>query len=256
MPDFLIVSKEENLQEYLDIAKEYHTGIEINDFFEPDLCDDESKCNKVIERYLNTGLMAKSTMHGCFYDIVPFSYDSLIRDVARKRMIQSMEIAKKLGVRAVIFHTNYCPALHSEEYDFSVIDKLSKVLKMLLEAYPDIDIYLENMFDDTPAIIKAVSEKLKAYTNYGVCLDWAHVNVYSKERESWIKELSYYIKHLHLNDNDLEADRHWAVGKGRINWESLKGFLGDRIQTMTVLVETVDPKDQRTSLDFLQNLWR
>ena len=42
MGRFMIVSRMKKLQEYIKIAKEYDVSFEINDFYEPEILDDDT----------------------------------------------------------------------------------------------------------------------------------------------------------------------------------------------------------------------
>lgn len=251
---YLITAKEKDLEEHLEIAKKYHIGLEVDDFFEPAVYEDNAKVDQLIELYKATGLMDKSTMHGAFYDVIPFSLDRSIRELSLQRMKQSMEIAKRLGVKAVVFHTNYEPALRNEQYTRRVIEKMVSSLELLLQEYSTLHIYLENMLDDTPDILEEISKRLSDYDNYGICLDWAHVNIYSVLRKEWIDRLSEWIRHLHVNDNDILTDAHLAVGCGKIDWMELKTYLQKNLHPDTIVIETGQPKDQIYSLEYLQKL--
>lgn len=251
MGRFLVVSKAERLEEYRQIAKDYDTGFEINDFYDPDVLDDGKQCQSLIDAYLSEGLPEGSTMHGAFFDITIFSYDAKIRAISRQRMKQSMEIARKLGVKGVVFHTNYNPILNAPEYDTNVVRCTVNYLKQLLEEYPEIEIYLENMFDSGPELLLRISMELCGYKNYGVCLDYAHAAISKTKTAVWVEKLIPYVKHIHINDNDLERDLHWPIGTGEINWSRfveryLRYFTG-----CSVLIENTVPKAQRQSLDYL-----
>ena len=97
MAQFLIVAKADGLDEYRKIADEYGVGFEYNDFYMPDLLDDNLKLQSVMDRYRTVGVPEYCTMHGAFFDIIPFSNDSAIRRVSLERMKESMEIAEKMG---------------------------------------------------------------------------------------------------------------------------------------------------------------
>jgi len=58
-----------------------------------------------------------------------------------------MEIAQELSVKGVVFHTNWNPMLSNIVYDDQVVDGTCTFVRELLEAYPEIQIYMENMFD-------------------------------------------------------------------------------------------------------------
>lgn len=255
MGEFLVVSKLNTIEQHLALVKEYGVAFEINDFFEPNLLDSGEELEYAIETYERLGVPLGSTMHGVFYDIVPFSNDPEIQKVARVRMEQSVEIARRLGIKGVVFHTNVNPLLTSDGYERRVVSGCVEVLSQLLEAYPGMEIYLENMFEDTPAILEEISKELSCYDNYGVCLDYAHIHVYGKavSREEWIRRLGPFIRHVHINDNDLVRDLHQVVGDGNIDWNEFKDFYLSHFKDCTVLIETTDPEDQRHSLNYLRD---
>ena len=254
MKHVLIVSKVDQLEEYLRIAEEYHVSFEINDFFDAEMLDDEQEIQHVISRYRKLGIPKNSTMHGAFLDLAIHSSDAKIRDISEFRMVQSMEIARQLGVKGVVFHTNYNPDIPGEGYKKHLIDATVSCLSGLLEQYPDIEICMENMFDKTPEVLEGISKQLQKYSNYGVCLDWAHVNVYSELQEEWMKSLSPYVKHIHINDNDFVEDIHLPLGKGKIDWNEFMDSYDKYFRDASILIETNHPDCQRESLEYLREL--
>ena len=252
MGRFLIVSRVERLAEHLELAEKYNVGFEINDFFDPQLLDDEKRQQAVIDRYLKAGLPGGSTMHGAFFDVTVFSNDAKIREISNLRMHQSMEIARKLHVKGVVFHTNWNPMVCGEIYENQIVERTVSYMKALLEQYPEIEIYLENMFDSDPRILTRISKELKAYKNYGVCLDYAHATIYGSDIAHWIEELTPYIKHLHINDNNLKQDQHLALGEGQIDWHRFMEYYRTRFAECSVLIETTQPENQAKSLQYLE----
>ena len=111
MGQVLIVSLAKNIEEYKSLAREYNVGFEVNDFYNPDVLENPDEMERLIAFYQQEGLPAGSTMHGAFFDIVVFSYDPRIREISELRMEQSMKAAVRLGVKGVVFHTNYSPML-------------------------------------------------------------------------------------------------------------------------------------------------
>ena len=64
--------------------------------------------------------------------------------------------------------TNWNPMLSNIVYDDQVVDGTCTFVRELLEAYPEIQIYMENMFDSDPVILQKISEQLCVYSNFGV----------------------------------------------------------------------------------------
>lgn len=252
MGQLMIVSKVENLEEYWKIAKEYQVSFEVNDFFDPDILDNEEKQIELLEAYVKGGLPKDSTMHGAFCDIAVFSRDARIRDVSMMRMEQSIQFAKAIKAVGVVFHTNYNADIRSEGYKGHFVDATAQHLEKLLLQNPDIQIYMENMFDTTPEVLQLISKRLCKYPNYGVCLDWAHAMIYGNNIDDWVESLKSYVKHIHINDNDLKGDLHLPIGSGKIDFKQFARYYKLYFKDCTVLVETNGPNDIRRSLEYIK----
>lgn len=252
MKQLLIIPKQDALKEYLSVAEEYELGFEYNDFFLPDLLDDEEKLQKTIAKYKVCNLPKVTTLHGAFFDVIPFSVDRRIRKISDGRIRQSIEIAGELGAKAVIFHTNYNPFLNSKAYVASWLENNVEYWSGILKAYPEMNIYLENMFDTTPDLLEALSERLSGYANYGVCLDYAHASLSDVAPEVWAERLGKYVKHIHINDNDLVSDLHLAWGAGKINRQSFYQCYDKYMKGASVLIETSTMENVKKSLEVLK----
>lgn len=252
MGQVLIVAREQDIESYKAIAEEYNVGFEVNDFYNPEVLENEDEMNRLVEFYQREGLPKGSTMHGAFFDIVVFSHDLRIREISELRMEQSMKIAVRIGVKGVVFHTNISPVLSSMEYDQRAIEMTVEYLECLLKRYPDTEIYLENMFDADPDILAAISERLCIYENYGVCFDYAHASISSTPIQTWVEALAPYIKHIHINDNNLKRDQHLALGDGKIDWQQFMEYRKKYFDDCSLVIETTLPENQRRSLKYLE----
>jgi len=252
MRQVLIIPNRDQLEECLQLAEKYNLGFEYNDFFIPDVLDDNIQTESIIAEYKKQDLPAFTTLHGAFFDVTPFSEDAKIREISDLRIEQSIRIAKKLGAKAVIFHTNYNPFLNSKDYIQGWIQTNAAYWSRVMERHPEINIYLENMFDTTPDIMEALSEKLSVYGNYGVCLDYAHASLSKVAPEVWAKRLGRFVKHVHVNDNDLVSDLHLAWGDGQINRSHFYECFETYFKEATVLIETTPMENKIRSLEMLK----
>ena len=254
MGKFLIIPKLSEIDKSLSIAEKYGFGFEYNDFFNPDVLDDCEKTEEIIKSYKKHTLPSYSTLHGAFLDVIVFSSDRRIRETAELRIRQSLDTARKIGAKAVIFHTNQSPQLTAESYIKGWHDKNAEFWSRILPEYSDINIYLENMFDSSPDMLAGLAKELSAFSNFGVCLDYAHAEVFGGGADKWVEMLAPYVRHLHINDNDLKNDLHLAVGGGKIDWNRFAEHYRRYFSKCTVLIEVNGAEKQEKSAEFLKNL--
>lgn len=253
----LIVPDPGQIEKSVQLAQRYRCGFEYNDFYVPDFVEDDARVKERIDLYFGMGnFTCMNTMHGAFYDVTVFSDDSRIVEVSDYRVEQSLRIACRLGVKAVVFHTNYVPNFQVDYYCQNWLERNVTYWKDKLEKYSDINIYIENMFDMSPDLLVQLAEKLSIYPNFGVCFDYAHAHAFGNEQEIevWVKTLAPYVKHIHINDNDFSHDLHLTIGEGKIDWKLFKKFYETYFPQASVLVEIKDLSAAEQSLEFIRKL--
>lgn len=249
IPDF------EKIDIYEELTADYALGYEYNDFYVPQLLDNTGALRDRIDMYKQLKRPeGRDTLHGAFYDVVPFSWDSGIRKHSLYRMQQSVEIAEELGCRAVVFHTGIVPAFcHNGKYYRNWLETTGNTVRMLIEQSSQVEIYIENMFDDSPLYLAQLAETLKDVSRFGVCLDIAHMMLVTRKPEEWFRILSSYIRHFHLNDNHLKTDEHLALGQGDICWEHIFELMRRyQLEEASKLIEVNGINKVRSSLEYLK----
>ena len=250
-----IIPNAEELEEYLELAGQYALGFEYNDFFDPSLLDNEKALEERIRTYRDLKRPAKTdTMHGAFYDLAHFSLDSGIRRHSLYRMQQSVEIAGRLECRAVVFHGGLNPRfIKGNAYYDNWLDWTTKVMEQLLSQNEEIDIYCENVLENSPKAMAELAERFRDRKNFGICLDIAHMMLAKGDPEEWFEKLHLYIRHFHMNDTFLQADDHLALGRGRIAWDTVFELIKKyELCDVSRLLEVNGLDTIRESLKFLE----
>ena len=67
-------------------------------------------------------------------------------------------------------------------------------------------IFMENMFDEEPDMLAQIAEKMQDEERFGVCFDYAHAQVFGDNIDDWMLQFGRFVKHMHINDNDLKND--------------------------------------------------
>lgn len=241
------------IEQSLQLVHKYGARFEYNDFYLPSVLDDQKKQIKIIDSYAAARQdFSEDTIHGAFLDVILHSSDPLICEISKKRVIQSMEIAKEMGVRAVIFHTGRIQGFREVNYIQNWYKVNENFFRNILERYAKQEIYIENMFDESPDILANLARRMKDQPRFGVCLDYAHAMVFGKESRDWVNALAPYIRHMHINDNDLHEDLHWPLGQGKIDWQAFGEQTQKNCVDASVLIEMKGADKQEQSIQFLR----
>lgn len=243
----------QDIGSYLGFAERYGAGFEYNDFFITGLLDDGFALDKVIKQYMAVRHdRSGDTMHGAFLDICVNSADSRIFEASDYRVRQCMDIAVKMGLKAVIFHTNYIVNFRLRSYLDSWIGKNEEYWRNILKDYGEQQVYIENMFDDAPEMLKSLAERMADEPRFGVCLDVAHAFISGSPVENWYNAMSPYVKHIHINDNDGIEDLHNPVGTGIMEWDKFNRWCRELGKEPSVLIETRGYGHLETSVEYMQ----
>ncbi len=254
MNDFYIIPEKDCIKESIELSKKYNLGWEFNDFFNPAIISDLQKTNDLVMEYLDDNLPVRKSLHGAFYDITVFSSDPDIRNISDKRIRQSMGIAVRLGVDKVIFHTNFIPGFESESYKAGWLSSNEEYFGKLCKEYSSIQILMENMFDTSPELLERLARRLSDVPNFGICFDYAHAVISGRNMEEWAESFSGFVKHVHINDNDLKSDLHEALGDGKIDFEEFARLRKLYFPNTSVLIEVRGIEKQKKSLAYLEKL--
>ena len=247
----ILVGLGHHIDHELSAAHEYDLGVEIQTFASPAVLskDYSALMEKVIQR--TSDITGPIGCHGPFIDTIHYSPDPEIMEVARRRYLQALTNAKALGAKYIIFHSQYNVMIkivdypdiyHNQSMLFwpEIIDKAEQL---------GIDIYLENMFDESPAPICKIIDDLGSPV-MGICLDIAHTILHSKmPLEEWINAFLPYLRHVHLSDCKGIYDDHITLGNGVIDLPAALELLRKTGNDLCYTLET--GKHTVPSLDFL-----
>lgn len=255
-PKLLIIPEFEHLEASVALAEKTGAAFEYNDFYFPKVYGDKGEIERRIGTYRALSRdRSGDTLHGAFFDIAIASHDKKIRDYSRDLIRQSAEIAARLGVRGVIYHTGILPNLNYGSYQTAWLNAAEEVFRPLCREYPNLHFYMENTFEQTPEVLVSFAERMSDMENLSLCLDYAHASLTSTLTEKWVADMAPYIGHIHLNDNDLEKDRHWAPGEGKINFRRFRKLLAQYHVHAPILLELNGIAEQEKAISFIHSLY-
>lgn len=217
--------------DFIEFAKAENYGMEITCFALPWILDANWKALLQSYELALKDFRNEVAIHGVFIDIVTASRDAKIVSVAKKRILQNIEIARQLQAKIVTFCSCFNPSIaRSPGYIEGYTQRQIKFWTEILESIADSSLLLvyENLWETQPKLVRDVldgvnSEKFKAL------FDTGHANIYSKMSiEQWVDGLADHLLYVHLNDNCGDFDSNLAPGEGNIKWgsfsEALKSY--------------------------------
>ena len=168
-------------------------------------------------------------IHGPFSGFEIDTRDRDVRAVVQRRLEQGLAVCEALGARQMVIHSPYDGWDHSN-LDNGPKDRGRRVAAMLevlapaLSRAADIGVVmvLENIKDISPldraAVVKAAaSPALKLSVDVGHA-HWAHTICGAPSAAEFIAAAGADLAHVHLQDTDGLADRHWPLGQGSIDF--------------------------------------
>jgi len=189
------------------------------------------------------------TVHGPFLDLNPGALEPLVTASTNRRYRQTMDAARCLGARLVVFHPGYEHWKYDGQMDLWLEASL-KFWASLVTIAEDrgIVLALENVFETVPDPLSRLLNEIDSPW-LGHCFDVGHWHLFSRTPlEQWLDILGARLVHMHLHDNRGDADSHLPVGMGNIDFFSLFKELRNRRLTPSMTLEAHSPDDLLLSL--------
>ena len=219
------------------LAEKYDLGIELAEYGTAWNLDEKFSETDAEIRNKLIGT-PKMVFHGPYSELFPCAIDPLIREVCRKRFLQSVQIAKNYGCQKIVLHGGFNPYVY---YPVWYSEQSPVFWKALLRELPeDIQICVENVFEQDPLllsdIVRAVDDR-----RFRMCLDIGHAHAYSHISVSeWIEKCKDVIEHFHIHNNDGTADTHRSLFNGTIPMKEVLSQISEQCPQATLTLEMTD----------------
>lgn len=206
--------------------------IEIQDFVMPDVLLGDSSA--IIDAYRNwlSGHKGRLGIHGPFMGLDISAGDPEVREVVKRRFEQGLDVAEKLGATHMVVHSPFTQ-WHTQNYrnfewlQDNMYEAAHDCLGATIKRAEDIGctIMLENINDVNPDERLALAKSFNS-SAIQVSVDTGHAELVHGSNgappvDYFIKSAGEMLGHVHLQDADGYADRHWLPGEGAVRWPSV-----------------------------------
>ena len=244
---------------------ESQRDLEIQDFtYAETLNGDWKPLADEIKKELD-GYHGRLGIHGPFWGFVMDSEDPDVRALATKRYLQGLDVCAELGATHMVIHSPYTTWDYNnlDNYPGSRAEKTERVHLCLgavvkRAEQQGVTLVIENIEDMDP---HARVDLAKSFSSKAVrvSIDTGHANY--AYGSNGAPPVDYYVHaagdmlaHVHLQDTDGHADRHWAPGEGNIAWHAVFGALAQYSSHPRLVLELSDYHKIRAGADHLIGL--
>ncbi len=206
-----------------------------------DACD-EDDVKPLAEALHRNGL--EVTVHGPFIDLSPGGVDPKVKEVTLDRFSKTIELARCLLPKALVFHPGYETRNYDGDVDLWLKSSLATWQPLVREAEKTGLVFaIENIYEETPDSLKRLLDKIHS-PHFRFCFDTGHYQAFSGRGVSlsvWVETLGSYLWEVHLHDNHGKSDEHLPMGEGCFDFDRFFSLLS---QSRLKPIFTIEPHEE------------
>jgi sugar phosphate isomerase/epimerase len=240
-----------SFQRHRDLMLEKQRDLELQDFVTGEVLNGDWASVADHAKKLLDGHEGRVGIHGPFWGFIVDAKDPDIREIVKKRLLQGLEVCEAIGGTHMVVHSPYSTWDYNnlDNYETGRATKIELCHLTMTEAVKraeDIgcELVLENIEDKDPYARIELAESFGSQA-VKISIDtghdhYAHGSTGAPPVDYFIKAAGNTLRHIHLQDADGYADRHWTLGEGTINWPSVFAELGKLDSDPRLIVELRD----------------
>ncbi|MFB9223591.1 sugar phosphate isomerase/epimerase family protein [Paracoccus cavernae] len=238
------------LETLQDFILSENRDLELQDFCEIGALDRDWKLVADRAKQLLSGYQGRLGIHGPFWGLHIASPDAEIQKVVTRRMIQGLEVCEYLGATQMVIHSPYITWDYHNLDNFAgrkayqnVLDNTHATMDAAVKRAEDLGVTMvvENIMDKDPDIRRILVEDFHSPA-MAVSIDTGHAHyAYGSTGappvDYFVRRAGNTLQHIHLQDADGYADRHWTIGEGNIMWHAVFRALGELSSNPRLILE-------------------
>jgi sugar phosphate isomerase/epimerase len=239
--------------------------IELQDFMTHAALGVERADRIAIARAALAGHPGRVGIHGPYEGLDIDNKDAELQPLITARLLSALDAADAIGASQMVVHSPYRAwyqnnRLATSGYAEAKRDRIHDVLGPVVRRAEEtgITLVLENIEDVDPATRRHLVESFGSPA-LALSVDTGHAQL--ARRMSGAPPVDYFIHdagpllaHVHLQDVDGHADRHWAPGEGEIEWHAVFRALADLGNDPHLVLELRDKSCIPAGFAFLRDL--
>lgn len=231
--------------------REAPRDLELQDFVSVELLEGGWQERADTARRALEGHAGRLGIHGPFWGFTIASFDPAVRGIVTRRMMQALDVCDRLGATQIVIHSPYTTWAHNnldagKDERGRIIEAARATLAEPLAraAESGVTFVLENIEDIDPAERAGLAAAL-GWQALALSVDtghahYAHVSTGAAPVDFFLRAAGARLAHVHLQDSEGYADRHWPIGRGTIRWHAVFGALAETGADARLILELRD----------------
>ncbi len=236
---------------FRDWLFEADRDVELQSFHFPGTIDGDWEPLAAEARRVLDGHKGRIGIHGPFWGFLIATPDVEVRAVVTKRMMQGLDVCAAVNATQMVIHSPFSTWITHNLLPGSggftaMIEDAHAVLDPVVAraAAQGVTLVIENVQDTDPALQNILVDSFES-PFVRTSVDTGHAQIAHASGEAppvdyFIRAAGARLHHVHLQDVDGYADRHWPPGQGSIPWHAVFGALAALDQRPRLLIELRD----------------
>ena len=239
--------------------------LEIQNFMKPEILLGDWRTLADQAKSELDGFDGRLGIHGPFEGLDIDNKDAELRPLITKRFEITVEIAAYLGARQVVLHSPYTlwfqNNIHSwKGYAEAKLARIHEIMDPVVKKAEaeGITLVIENIQDVDPATRRGMVDSFGSDA-IALSIDTGHAHLARRMSgappvDYFVRDAGAQLKHVHIQDLDGHADRHWAPGEGEIEWHAVFRALADATSDPHLVLELRNKADIPKGFAYLKEL--
>lgn len=237
-----------NIDTVFEWLCEQNRPIEIQDFTLPNIL--EGDVVELISRYQEKLKAHKGprVLHGPFFGLDLGNLEVAFQKLISERLLAALKVCEDLQGQHMVIHSPFNDWVKLNQWQYpsvqaGIIAAMGDILEAPLRRAADIGctLVLENCHDTDPDMRMSAIRKI-AHPNLKLSIDTGHAHLSHCNNKApsvvdFVDAAENQLAHVHLQDVDGYADRHWLPGEGSISWQPVIDALRKSESTPRLIIE-------------------
>ena len=252
----------DELAVFRDWIMEKDRDLELQTFHDPAVITGDWQPHADHARRMLEGHKGRLGVHGPFWGFTIHSRDPDVRRIVAHRMQTGLDICAAVDATQMVIHSPY------STWDYHNLDNNPGAREALIENTHDtmraavaraedqgVTLVVENIEDIDPMdrlrLVQSFNSpavRLSIDTGHA---EYARGSTGAPPVDYFVTAAGEMLDHVHLQDADGHADRHWAIGEGTVLWPSVFRALGRLTVQPRLILELRDKAGIMGSMDYL-----